>query len=162
MSLRVVSEDLWNLYVYAVWSALNRLLPRETQEKIRDLAGEIAYGEMEKELNLEGIKDPVDMLEQIAGRLTQLGYADFRYERLGPGEINRYMTDLSLRDCPNKLRKEGAVLPEPSHAMMWAALKKRGLQSIRIEDPPDPRYGMKEGVPPEQWVFRAHEKITPQ
>ncbi|MBI2303577.1 MAG: hypothetical protein HYU86_02375 [Chloroflexi bacterium] len=149
----VVSQELWNTYTYATWSAINRLLPRETVQKIRDLTGEIAYDELEARHNLADIKDPMTLLERLGELLTQMGLATFHFEHVGPNEFYRYMQDLSIPDCPGKLKDEGGLLPGPSHAIMAASIKKRfpnlRLESQHTDEPPHPLYGP-----------RSHEKIV--
>ncbi|MBI4188322.1 MAG: hypothetical protein HY529_03845 [Chloroflexi bacterium] len=161
MKLQVWNGQFANHYMYGIWRAISEMLPRETGEAILERTSEIVFDEIQKE---QGINEtePMALLQRLARYFEEIGYAEETIEPIGPYELKRSMTNLTLTDCPAKLGKEGYIIPGPSHHIMWAALKKQCGLKVVPKPIPGGASPYQEGVPPHKWVFRSHwllEKI---
>ena len=160
MKLQVWNGQLANHYMYGIWRAISEMLPRETGEAIRERLSEIVFDEIQKEQGITET-DPIALLQRLAKYFEDMGYAEETIVAVGPNEIRRTMSNLTLTDCPAKLGKEGYIIPGPSHHIMWAALKKQCGMKVVPQTLPESEKGnaYSPDVPPEKWVFRSHWKM---
>jgi len=118
-----IDPKFLDLVNYGVCSALTKLYGKEKAERVFKLAGEIAFGELKKMINIK-TKRPTAVLKAVAHFLEETGYIT----RINLTEVteNKVIIDMygvSVAESSKRLLNENAA---PSHYMtnlMFAALK---------------------------------------
>ncbi len=125
-----ISKDFFNLVTYGVFQAIAQLFGEEGW-KVPPTYGGIAFRELKRRMNFEGLK-PIDVLNKLARYFENVGYIEkISFEEVGENELIYSMEGVSIDWAVNKLLQEGGVPPHYSTYIYVAAL--RDLFDIEVE-----------------------------
>ena len=128
----MIDPKFLNHEIYSIYSAAMRLVGPEKQKEIVNLSGKLLFSELDNELNLSKINDPVDLVKKLIKYLEDVGYfTKGQVDKKSDDELLVHMHGATCHDAVVKLKNEGAY---PSHfctTLIFAGLKK--LFNIDVE-----------------------------
>ena len=99
-------------------------------------SGEVLLAEIEEELDLRQDAEPLGAMQRLAGYLQQAGYVrEIAVRPLSEGEWEYEMVDPVILPGAKRLIQEGAVPAHISTTLVFALLKRFGLQAEMIGEP---------------------------
>lgn len=129
----MIDPKFLNHEIYAIYSAALKLVGPEKQKEIVQLSGEILFSELEKELNLYEISDPVDLVKILVKYLEDSGYlSKGEVEQKGENELLVHIHGATCHDAVVKLKSEGGYPPHFLTTLIFAGLKKLFNIDVRL------------------------------
>lgn len=99
-------------------------------------SAEVLLAEIEEELDLRQDAEPLGAMQRLAGYLQQAGYVrEIAVRPLSEGEWEYEMVDPVILPGAKRLIQEGAVPAHISTTLVFALLKRFGLQAEMIGEP---------------------------
>ena len=97
-----------------------------------NLSGKLLFSELDNELNLSKINDPVDLVKKLIKYLEDVGYlTKGQVEQESDHELLVHLHGATCHDAVVKLKNEGAFPPHFLTTLIFAGLKK--LFNINVE-----------------------------
>ena len=129
---KMIDPKFLNHEMYSIYSAVLRVVGPEKQKKIVNLSGKLMFSELEDELNLSKISDPVDLVKTLIKYLEDVGYfSKGEVEQKSDNELLVHMHGATYHDAVVKLKNEGTFPPHCCTTLIFAGLKK--LFNINVE-----------------------------
>lgn len=128
----MIDPEFFNHEIYSIYSAALSLVGPEKQKEIVNLSGKLMFSELENELNLSKINDPVDLVKKLIKYLEDVGYfTKGQVDQKSDNELLVHMHGATCHDAVVKLKNEGAYPPHFCTTLIFAGLKK--LFNINVE-----------------------------
>jgi len=128
----MIDPKFLNHEIYSIYSAAMRLVGPEKQKEIVNLSGKLLFSELDNELNLSKINDPVDLVKKLIKYLEDVGYlTKGQVEQESDHELLVHLHGATCHDAVVKLKNEGAFPPHFLTTLIFAGLKK--MFNINVE-----------------------------